>query len=256
MSAPALEISGLGFSYAEKQDALADVTLRVDSGEKLGVIGPNGSGKTTLFMLIAGVLRPSSGSILVDGSPVRPGEFDPRVGVLFQDPDDQLFCPSVEEDVAFGPGNMSLAPGEAAERTRSALERFGIGHLAGRPPHHLSGGEKRLVTMAGVAAMRPSLILYDEPEGSLDSRSRRGLISFIRESAETLLIASHDLELVLEVSSRAVILDAGLIVADGPPSEVMSNEELMESHGLEKPHSLVPHQIPHHEIRGHSTYLG
>ena len=158
---------------------------------------------------------------------------------------DQLFCPSVRDDVAFGPRNMGLPNEEVEARVTGALSAVGVLKLADRPSHHLSEGEKRMVSIAGVLAMRPRLMIYDEPGANLDIRSRRRLIRLLQASKETLLVASHDLELVLEVCSRVVLIDEGRIVADGDPREIMSDDRLMEAHGQEKPHSLIPHQIPH-----------
>ena len=243
---PVLEVSGLSFSYPDTPDVLRGINLQVWPGERVGFIGPNGAGKTTFFLLVCGVLRPEAGEILLFGRPVAPGEFRPEVGMVFQDPDDQLFCPSVRDDVAFGPLNLGLPKEEVEARVREALSITGVPDLADRPPHHLSEGEKRLVSIAGVLAMRPKLVIYDEPTSNLDIRYRRRLIRFLQSSDETLLIASHDLEFILEVCDRVVLMDEGRIVANGKPREVMGNVELMEAHGLERPHSLVPHVVPHH----------
>ena len=240
-----LEIAGLHFSYPDGLEVLEDIYLRVMPGERLGLIGPNGAGKTTLFLQVCGVLPPSAGEITVLGKPVLNGDFRPEVGLVFQNPDDQLFCPSVQDDVAFGPGNMGLSKEEVETRVMEALSAVGCAELAGRPPHHLSEGEKRMVSIAGILAMRPKLVIYDEPSANLDIRSRRRLIKLIQASTGTILIASHDLELILEVCSRVVLLDGGRLVADGNPYEIMGDDRLMEAHGQEKPHSLVPHRIPH-----------
>lgn len=245
----ALSVSGLSFSYPDRPGVLRGVELRVSPGERVGVIGPNGAGKTTLFHLLCGVLRPASGQVELFGKPVIPGEFRPEIGLVFQNPDDQLFCPSVRDDVAFGPQNMGLAPEEIHTRVAEALKTTGTWELADRPPHHLSGGEKRMVAIAGVLAMRPRLIVYDEPSASLDIRSRRRLIRFLQGSGETFLLSSHDLELVLEVCDRVLLMDEGRIVAEGAPRELLGDTGLMETHGLEKPHSLTPHTAPHHEPR-------
>ena len=245
-SDPVLTISGLYFSYPDKHDVLRDVSLKVMTGERVGLIGPNGSGKTTFFLVVCGVLKPSVGEIVLTGNPVLNGDFRPEVGMVFQNPDDQLFCPSVRDDVAFGPLNMGLAKGEVEARVTEALSTVGVVELAGRPAHHLSGGEKRMVSIAGVLAMRPPLILYDEPGANLDIRSRRRLIRLLQASKNMIIIASHDLELVLEVCNRVVLIDEGHIVADGNSSEIMGDDKLMEAHGQEKPHSLVPHRMPHH----------
>ena len=180
------------------------------------------------------------------GRPVAFGKFNPQVTLVFQNPDDQLFCPSVREDVAFGLQNMGLPREEVEARVKAALLTVGASRLADRPVHHLSEGEKRIVSIASVLAMHPELVMYDEPSANLDIRSRRRLIRLLQSSAETILVASHDLELILEVCERVILIDEGRIVADGDPREIMGNEQLMEAHGQEKPHSLIPHQIPHH----------
>ena len=242
---PVLTVSRLCFSYADKPDVLKSIDLEVMAGERVGLIGPNGAGKTTLFLVICGVLKPAVGDISLLGKPVVSGKFNPEVALVFQNPDDQLFCPSVKDDVAFGPQNMGLSKEEIEARVAEALSTVGGSKLAERPAHHLSEGEKRIISIAGVLAMRPKLIIYDEPSANLDIRSRRRLIRLLQSSPETIMIAAHDLELVLEVCDRVVLIDDGSIVADGNPHEIMGNVQLMEAHGQEKPHSLVPHQIPH-----------
>ena len=163
------------------------------------------------------------------------------MGLVFQYPDDQIFSPTVYDDVAFGPRNMGLSEADLDARVKDAMQLTGISDLAERAPHHLSGGQKRMVAIAGVQAMRPELIIYDEPSANLDIRSRRRLINFIKQSHETVLLSSHDLEMVVEICDRAILLDGGKIVADGETKSIMGNQELMESHGLEKPHSLFRH---------------
>ena len=246
--APALSAIGLCFSYPDKADVLCEVNLTIMPGERVGVIGPNGSGKTTLFMMACGVLTPSAGEIKVMGRQVVEGQFCPDVGLVFQNPDDQLFCPSVRDDVAFGPKNMGLCHEEVETRVNEAMAAAGITELAARPAHHLSGGEKRMAAIAAVLAMRPSLVLYDEPSASLDIRSRRQLIKLLKHARETMLVSSHDLEFILEVCGRVVIIDDRRIVADGHPEEIMGDEALMMAHGQEKPHSLIPHQVRHHRV--------
>ncbi len=243
--APVLAVSGLCFSYPGVANVLQDVSLKVMPGERVGIIGPNGAGKTTFFLTICAVLKPSAGDIFVLGQPVLNGDFRPEVGLVFQNPDDQLFCPSVRDDVAFGPQNMGLSKDEVEASVTAALSAVGGLELADRPAHHLSEGEKRMVSIAGVLAMRPRLVLYDEPSANLDIRSRRRLIRLLQASKETILIASHDLELVLEVCGRVLLIDEGRIIADGNPMEIMGDDRLMEAHGQEKPHSLVPHSVPH-----------
>ncbi|NJL49851.1 MAG: ABC transporter ATP-binding protein, partial [Leptolyngbyaceae cyanobacterium SM2_5_2] len=207
----------LSFSYPDQPDVLRNISLTLHEGERVGLIGHNGCGKTTLFMLLCGVLRPTAGAILLFGEPLQVGQFRPEVGLLFQDPDDQLFSVSVWEDIAFGPQNMGLPPEEVAARVEQAAEITGITHLLQRMPHHLSGGEKQMVAIAGLLAMTPKILLCDEPTASLDLRTRRRLIRFMQHSTETLLIASHDLEFVLEVCDRVLLIDDGGIMADGNP---------------------------------------
>lgn len=242
----AITLSQLAFSYPDTPDVLCDVSIEIGEGERVGIIGHNGCGKTTLFKLLCGILTPSHGEIRLYGEPVMPSQFRPEIGMLFQDPDDQLFSASVQEDIAFGPQNMGLPDAEVQARVQNAMEMTGTEALAHRPPHHLSGGEKQMVAIAGVLAMTPKVLLYDEPTANLDLRTRRRLIRFLQQSPETLLISSHDLEFVLEVCDRVLLIDDGQVVADGAPHTIMGDQTLMETHGLEKPHSLMPHQDPHH----------
>lgn len=242
----AIAAKTLSFGYPDQPEVLREVSLTVQKGDRVGIIGHNGCGKTTLFMLLCGVLTPLTGDICLFGEPLTPGQFRPEVALLFQDPDDQLFSASVRDDIAFGPQNMGFAPDEVAARVTQAADMAGITHLLDRLPHHLSGGEKQMVAIAGLLAMTPQIILYDEPTASLDLRTRRRLIRFLQNSTETVLISSHDLEFVLEVCDRVILIDEGHIIADGDPCEIMGNRALMEAHGLEKPHSLIPHVEPHH----------
>lgn len=237
-AAVAISVSGLCFSYPHRPDVLRNISVILRPGERVGLIGPNGAGKTTLFLLICGVVAPVAGEIQLFDKLVKVGEFRSEIGLVFQNPDDQLFSPSVRDDVAFGPENMGLSEEEIENRVQEALRLTGVEKLANRVPHNLSGGEKCMVAIAGVLAMRPKVVLYDEPSANLDMRSRRRLIHFLQQSQETILISSHDLELILEVCDRVLLLDDGQIIADGNPREVMGDQQLMESHGLEKPHSL------------------
>jgi len=243
---PVLAARGVSFSYPDNPDVLKDITIEVTPGQRVGLIGPNGAGKTTLFLVICGMLKPSAGEVSLLGKPVTFGKFNPQVAMVFQNPDDQLFCPSVRDDIAFGLQNMGLPREEVEARVEAALLTVRASRLADRPVHHLSEGEKRIVSIASVLAMRPELVMYDEPSANLDIRSRRRLIRLLQSSNETILVASHDLELILEVCGRVILIDEGKIVADGKPREIMGDEQLMEAHGQEKPHSLIPHQIPHH----------
>lgn len=236
----AINITELKFEYPETK-VLQGLNLEVEAGEHIGVIGPNGVGKTTMFHSICGVLKPTGGKVELFGHEVKSGQFNPEVGLVFQYPDDQLFSPTVWDDVIFGPLNMGLDLKEAEARTERALKETGMYELRDRAPHHLSGGQKRMVAIAGIRAMKPKVVLYDEPSANLDMRSRRQLIEFIKTSPETVLVSSHDLELILEVSKRVILVDEGKIIADGNPAVILGNVELMEKHGLERPHSLIPH---------------
>ncbi|MBK4731038.1 energy-coupling factor ABC transporter ATP-binding protein [Oxynema sp. CENA135] len=240
----AISIAGLYFSYPDKADVLQDVSLHIVKGERVGLIGANGAGKTTLFLSICGILKPNSGNISVFDRPVVTGEFRPEIGLVFQNPNDQLFCASVWDDVAFGPQNMGLSASEVERRVQEALGIAGVADLVHRPPHHLSGGQKQMVAIAGILAMQPQLVMYDEPSANLDLRSRRRIINFLQSSPQTLLISSHDLELILQVCDRVILMDEGRIIATGKPEEIMGDRQLMESRGLEKPHSLIPHFHP------------
>jgi cobalt/nickel transport system ATP-binding protein len=240
MSDPVLQISQLSFSYKKNELILDGLSLEVFQDDKIGILGPNGAGKTTLFLLIAGVENPLAGEIYLKEQKVVPGTFNSKLGLVFQDSDDQVFNFSVFDDIAFGPRNMGLAHAQINQRVNEALRLLGIQHLARRAPQQLSGGEKRLVAIAGgILAMQSQLAIYDEPTSNLDLRYRRRLINFINtHKQKAVLIASHDLEFVLETCNRVVILDQGKIAADGMPQDIMGDRLLMEKHGLEVPHSL------------------
>lgn len=234
----AIATRNLGFSYPERGWVLREIDVAVRPGQRVGVIGPNGAGKTTLFLCLCGLLGATTGEIELFGRPVVPGNFHPEIGLVFQNPDDQLFCPTVREDVAFGPENLQLPPEQVDRLTLEALELTGTTHLADRVPHQLSGGEKCMVAIAAVLAMQPSIVLYDEPSANLDLRARRRLIDFLQAASQTLLLSSHDLELVLETCDRVLLLDRGSVIADGLPADILSDRSLMAAHGLETPASL------------------
>jgi len=233
-----IRLTSVNFSYADKPDVLKKITFTVTQGESVGVIGPNGAGKTTLFLLLCGILKPSAGRILMMEQDVVYKGFNPGVGYVFQNPDDQLFSPTVWDDVAFGPINMALPRQEIDARVQKALEISGCRELAQRPSHHLSGGEKRMVAIASVLAMQPEIMIYDEPTASLDMRARRKVINLIKSERKTNLIASHDMEFILETCARVIILNNGEIVAQGAAAKVMRDKMLMEQCGLETPYSL------------------
>ena len=233
-----LEINNLSLVYDNICPLFNNFNLQINGRQKLGIIGANGAGKTSLFLAICGVLQPQNGEIKLFNKLVKVGKFYPEIGLVFQNPDAQLFCPKVRDDVAFGAENMGLTPQQVNRQVREALLTTGVAHLAERIPHQLSGGEKCMVAIASVLAMRPQIILYDEPSASLDLKARRRLINFLRSSEETILVSSHDLELILAVCDRVILLNQGKIVADGIPVEIMSNQELMQANSLEVPPSL------------------
>jgi cobalt/nickel transport system ATP-binding protein len=241
-TAPSVEANQLCFAYPPGILALNGLTFAVQPGENVGLVGPNGAGKTTLFLCLTGVLAPRSGVVRIGGLDVSdPGQrrkLPETVGIVFQNSDDQLFSTTVLDDVAFGPLNLGLGTDEARGRAEEALSRVGMAGQGGRIPFHLSGGEKRRVALAGVLAMRPSALLLDEPSMFLDPRGRRELISLLNGLGGTKLIASHDLELILATCRRALVLDAGRIVADGEATTILGDACLMEAHGLEVPASL------------------
>jgi len=241
-----LKVKGLSFSYPGGNPILKEISLYIPKGEKTALIGPNGSGKTTIFLLCCGILKEQKGTIEVSGSKIVHKRFNPHISYLFQSPDDQLFSSTIFDDVAFGPLNMGLNKKKIEQIVAGALHRVNSEHLSEKSPFHLSGGEKRMAAIASLLSMNPDLLLFDEPTANLDSRNKRNVIDLIKEMNETLFISSHDLEFLLETCSRVIIIDEGRIVADGPIRTIMSNAELMNKHGLEKPHSLIPHIEHHH----------
>jgi cobalt/nickel transport system ATP-binding protein len=246
----AIEISNLHYRYHDGTAALNGVSLRVAAGECVGLLGPNGSGKSTLLLHLNGILPEKldgGGAVKILGETVTKQNLEKirrQVGLVFQDPDDQLFCPIAAEDVAFGPQQLGLSEAEIAGRVRSALAEVGLAGFARRATHHLSHGEKRRLCLAGVLACDPEILVLDEPTSDLDPRGRREFKALLRGIPATKLMATHDLELVVEMCSRVVVLDHGTVVADGPTRELLNNEELMLAHGLERPH-ILRHVHPH-----------
>ena len=239
---PAVEVSASCFAYPGGRIALDDISFTLNVDESVGLVGPNGAGKTTLFLCLTGVLTPRSGRVVVAGLDVRDAAQRKRlpgsVGIVFQDSDDQLFESSVGDDVAFGPLNLGLPPDEVRLRVAEALAQVGMVGHEGRVPFHLSGGEKRRVALAGVLAMRPAVLLLDEPTMFLDPRGRRELAALLPTLPGAKLIATHDLEFVVATCSRVLVLDAGRLVAGGPTREILADAAMMERHGLEVPWSL------------------
>ncbi|WP_443062637.1 energy-coupling factor ABC transporter ATP-binding protein [Streptomyces sp. NBC_00390] len=241
-----LEVSGLAYAYPDGHQALFGVDLTVARGERVALLGPNGAGKTTLVLHLNGILGGGVGSVTVAGLPVARAnlaEIRRRVGIVFQDPDDQLFMPTVREDVAFGPAAAGLRGAELEARVTAALTRVGMERFADRPPHHLSFGQRRRVAVATVLAMEPEILVLDEPSSNLDPASRRELADILRSLDVTVLMVTHDLPYALELCPRSVILSAGVIAADGSTQGLLCHEELMRAHRLELPFGFDPKSV-------------
>lgn len=232
-----VEVSGLSFSYPDGRVALAGVNLKIAPGEKVGLVGPNGAGKSTLLLHLNGLLR-GRGDVRVAGLTLGDetlARIRARVGLVFQDPDDQLFSPTVFDDVAFGPIYQGLPEAEVHAKVTAALRAVGMEDRAHRVSHHLSAGEKKRAAIATVLAMEPEILVLDEPTSGLDPRARRGLIHLLRELPLTMLVATHDMRMVADLFARTVVMDGGAIVADGPTAEILAEPALLEAHGLEAP---------------------
>ncbi|MGC5016227.1 energy-coupling factor ABC transporter ATP-binding protein [Streptosporangium sp. DT93] len=242
-SPPSLEVSRLAYAYPDGTQALFGVDLRVERGERVALLGPNGAGKTTLVMHLNGILAAGHGTVSVAGLPVGKAtlaEVRRRVGLVFQDPDDQLFMPTVRDDVAFGPANAGVTGPELDRRVRGALEQVGMLETIDRPPHHLSFGQRRRVAVATVLAMEPEILVLDEPSSNLDPASRRELAEVLRGLDVTVLMVTHDLPYALELCERSLILSGGVIAADGPTREILSDAGLLAAHRLELPYGFAP----------------
>ncbi|TQN41836.1 cobalt/nickel transport system ATP-binding protein [Blastococcus colisei] len=243
---PSLLVEDLAFAYPDGHQALFGVDLRIERGERVALLGPNGAGKTTLVLHLNGILRAGRGRVGVAGLPVaKPAlqEVRRRVGIVFQDPDDQLFMPTVGEDVAFGPRNLGLPEDEVAVRVSAALEQVGMAGYGDRPPHHLSFGQRRRVAVATVLSMHPEILVLDEPSSNLDPAGRRELAEVLQALPVTLLMVTHDLPYALQLCPRSVVLDGGVVVADGPTRELLSDAELLGRHRLELPYGFDPKYV-------------
>ncbi|MBM3121710.1 MAG: ATP-binding cassette domain-containing protein [Chloroflexi bacterium] len=232
-----IEVKELTFSYPDGHPALRGVSFSIAAGEKVALVGPNGAGKSTLLLHLNGILR-GQGSIAVCGQALTEATLSAirsAVGMVFQDPDDQLFSLTVFDDVAFGPVYQGLPEAEVRGRVEQALAEVGMSDRAARVSHHLSGGEKKRIAIATVLSMQPEILALDEPTSGLDPRARRGLIRLLGELPMTMLVSTHDLRMVRELLPRTIVLDSGLIVADGPTTEVLNDPDLLQAHGLEMP---------------------
>lgn len=238
MSHHIVEVRDLHYAYPDGHSALSGVSFRITHGETVAVVGANGAGKSTLLLHLNGCLIPQSGTVRIGDFPLTRKTLQHirrTVGMVFQDADDQLFMPLVYDDVAFGPMNLGLPPEEVHQRVMDALTTVGAVHLKERPPYRLSGGEKRAVAIASVLSMSPDILVMDEPTSNLDPKSRRQLIDLLRTFHHTVILATHDLDMVLDLCSRTIVLDRGTVAADGPTGEILRNDELLDSTRLERP---------------------
>ncbi|WP_459714740.1 energy-coupling factor ABC transporter ATP-binding protein [Actinophytocola sp. KF-1] len=235
---PALLVKGLAFAYPDGHQALYGIDLRVEPGERVAVLGPNGAGKTTLVLHLNGVLTAGAGTIEVAGLPVAKAnlhEIRRRVGIVFQDPDDQLFMQTVGEDVAFGPANFGLTGAELDARVHQALDAVGMTAHIDRSPLHLSGGQRRRVALATVLACDPEILVLDEPSANLEPVARRELAEVLLSLGRTMLMVTHDLPYALQLCPRSVLVDDGVVVADGPTRDLLADADLLAAHRLELP---------------------
>lgn len=241
MSHHIVEVKKLKHTYPDGTAALREVSFRIIHGESVAIIGANGAGKSTLLLHLNGYLSPSSGEIRIGDYPLTKAtlpEIRRTVGMVFQDPDDQLFMPTVYDDVAFGPLNLGLPGEEVEQKVRAALEQVGAAHLADKPPYHLSGGEKKRVAIATVLSMSPDILVMDEPTSGLDPYARRRLMSLLRDFRHTKIFTSHDLDMVMDLCERTIVLHEGEVRADGPTREIFQDEDLLAECRLEKPLSM------------------
>ena len=231
-----IEVKDLRFAYPDGHPALRGATLSIAPGDKAALVGPNGAGKSTLMLHLNGILQAAGGEVRVCGLPVRKdtlGKIRAAVGLVFQDPDDQLFSPTVFDDVAFGPLHMGLPEAEVRQRVAEALAAVGMDDYAGRVSHHLSVGEKKRIAIATVLAMKPEILVLDEPSAGLDPRARRGLINLLRALPQTMLVSTHDIRMVAELFPRTAVMDGGRVVADGATPDILGDADLLRAHGLE-----------------------
>ncbi|CAN5654644.1 ABC transporter ATP-binding protein [soil metagenome] len=244
---PALEVRGLAFAYPDGRQALFGVDLRIERGERVALLGPNGAGKTTLALHLNGILGGGAGTVDVGGLRVEKAnlrEVRRRVGIVFQDPDDQLFMPTVAQDVGFGPANLGHSGPELVRRVQDALQAVGMADAADRAPHHLSFGQRRRVAVATVLSMDPEVLVLDEPSSNLDPAARRELADVITSLAVTTLMITHDLPYALQLCPRALVIDDGTIVADGPTRDLLADQALLAAHRLELPYGFDPLSVP------------
>lgn len=244
----AIEVENAFFTYPDGHEVVKGISCTISHGEKIALIGPNGAGKSTFMSLLNGVLLPQEGRIIVDGTEVKIEslkEVRRKIGIVFQDPDDQLFCPTVFDDVAFGPLNLGLPSEEIHLRVKDALEMVGLTGFEERPSFHLSFGERKRLALATVLSYQPEILVFDEPSTNMDPLSRRRLIEWLKASDKTILLCTHDLDIALEVCYRCLVMADGRIVADGPASDILYDRKLLEVNSLELPLALQTHELLH-----------
>jgi len=247
VTVPSLEVRGLAFAYPDGHQALFGVDMTIARGERVALLGPNGAGKTTLVLHLNGILTAGAGEVMVAGLPVAKEnlqEIRRRVGIVFQDPDDQLFMPTVRDDVAFGPANLGISGSELDDRVHDALDKVGMAEFADRPPHHLSFGQRRRVAVATVLAMGPEILVLDEPSSNLDPASRRELADVVRALDVTVFMVTHDLPYALELCPRSMVLSGGVIAVDAPTRDLLTDDTLLAEHRLELPFGFDPRSAP------------
>ncbi len=231
---PIIEITALSYAYPDGKQALKDINLTIREGEKVALVGPNGAGKSTLLLHLNGILD-GRGKVRIDGMPIEKKTLKTIrsvVGLVFQNPDDQLFSPTIYEDVAYGLKYQGIDPKKVCELVEKALLDAGVSNLADRNPYHLSGGEKKRAALATVLSMQPRILVFDEPSAGMDPRARRELIELLQRMQQTMVIATHDLDLAARLTSRTVVLDSGVIAAEGPTLAILGNASLLWEHGL------------------------
>jgi cobalt/nickel transport system ATP-binding protein len=243
-----VDVDGVHFAYPDGHKVLKGLSFKINKGEKVALIGPNGAGKSTLMSQLNGVQLAGSGRVSIGGMEVSKDNLKDirrKVGIVFQDPDDQLFCPTVYDDVAFGPLNLGLPAGDIASRVKEALAVVGLEGFEERASFHLSFGERKRVALATVLSYQPEILVFDEPSTNMDPMNRRNLINWLKASDKTLLLCTHDLDIVLEVCDRCLLLVDGRIEADGPSSKILYDRKLLEENKLEMPLALMTHELLH-----------
>lgn len=239
-------IEGVSFAYPDGHAALFDVDLRIASGERVALLGPNGAGKTTLVLHLNGIFSPAAGTVSIGGTLVEAAslkEVRRRVGLVFQDPDDQLFMPTVRDDVAFGPANLGMSGAELDHAVDGALRAVGMEGFTERPPHHLSFGQRRRVALATVLSMSPDVLVLDEPTSNLDPAGRRELSDVLRALRMTTVVVTHDLPYAFELCPRSIVMNGGVVVADGSTDEILQDEDLLRRNRLELPFGFDPRTV-------------